>query len=57
LVPDGRRVVAVLDGGTFVRLPAVDAADLPKLVAASGQEVTRPEPAEPADAEPEATVG
>ena len=48
LVPDGRRVVAVLDGGTFVRLPAVDPADLPRLVAASGQEVTRPTEAEPA---------
>jgi Bacterial PH domain len=45
LVPDGRRVVAVLDGGTFVRLPAVGPADLPRLVAASGQEVTEPEPA------------
>ena len=42
LVPDGRRVVAVLDGGTFVRLPAVDPADLPRLVAASGQKITEP---------------
>ncbi len=42
LVPDGRRVVAVLDGGTYVRLPAVGPADLPRLVAASGQEVTEP---------------
>jgi hypothetical protein len=36
LVPAGRRVVAVLDGGASVRLPAVGPADLPKLVAASG---------------------
>jgi hypothetical protein len=40
LVPDGRRVVAALDGGSSVRLPAVTPADLPKLVAASGQELT-----------------
>ena len=40
LVPDGRRVVATLDGGASVRLPAVTPADLPKLVGASGQELT-----------------
>jgi hypothetical protein len=46
LVPDGRRVVATLDGGGSVRLPAVTPADLPRLVAATGQELvsTRPEP-------------
>jgi Bacterial PH domain len=46
LVPDGRRVVATLDGGGSVRLPAVTPADLPKLVSATGQELlsTRPEP-------------
>jgi PH (Pleckstrin Homology) domain-containing protein len=36
LVPSGRRVVAVLDGGATVPLTAVTPADLPKLVAASG---------------------
>jgi hypothetical protein len=46
LVPDGRRVLAVLDGGGSVRLPAVAPADLPKLVAASGQELTRAETGE-----------
>jgi hypothetical protein len=46
LVPDGRRVVATLDGGGSVRLPAVTPADLPKLVSATGHELlsTRPEP-------------
>jgi Bacterial PH domain len=46
LVPDGRRVVATLDGGRSVRLPAVTPADLPKLVSATGHELlsTRPEP-------------
>jgi len=39
LVPAGQRVVAVLDGGASVRLPAVGPADLPKLVAASGAEM------------------
>jgi Bacterial PH domain len=38
--PRGRRVVAVLDSGAAVRLPAVAAADLPKLVAAGGAEIT-----------------
>jgi hypothetical protein len=33
-------VVATLDGGMSVRLPAVTPADLPKLVGASGQELT-----------------
>jgi hypothetical protein len=46
LVPAGRRVVAVLDGGAAVRLPAVSPADLPKLIAASGAELdTGAEPA------------
>jgi hypothetical protein len=47
LVPAGQRVVvAVLDGGASVRLPAVRPADLPKLVAASGAELdTEAEPA------------
>jgi hypothetical protein len=40
LVPNGRHVVARLDGGVSVRLPAVTPADLPKLVGASGQELT-----------------
>jgi hypothetical protein len=46
LVPDGRRVVATLDSGGSVRLPAVTPADLPRLVAATGQDLvsTRPEP-------------
>ena len=35
-----RRVVAVLDGGGSVRLTAVTPADLPKLVAASGTELS-----------------
>lgn len=38
-VPVERRVVAMLDGGNSVRLPAVSPADLPRLVAASGQEL------------------
>lgn len=36
LVPAGQRVLAVLDGGASVRLPAVRPTDLPKVVAASG---------------------
>jgi Bacterial PH domain len=40
LVPDGRgRVHAVLDDGASIRLPAVTTADLPRLVAATGQEL------------------
>jgi len=39
-VPAGRRVTAVLDGGRRVTLTAVTPADLPKLVAASGSELT-----------------
>jgi hypothetical protein len=40
LAPDERgRVYARLVGGGSVRLPAVGAADLPRLVAASGQEL------------------
>lgn len=38
-VPVERRVVAMLDGGDSVTLPAVSPADLPRLVAASGQEL------------------
>lgn len=36
LVPRGRRVVAVLDDGRGLTLPAVTRSDLPRLVAASG---------------------
>jgi hypothetical protein len=39
--PRGRWVVAVLDGGATVPLTAVTPADLPKLVAASGTELSR----------------
>lgn len=35
--PRGRKVVALLDGGGVIELPAVTPADLPRLVAASGQ--------------------
>ncbi len=38
--PRGRRVVAVLDGGATVPLTAVSPADLPKLIAVSGTELT-----------------
>jgi hypothetical protein len=38
--PVGRRVTAVLDGGGTVTLTAVTPDDLPKLVAASGTELT-----------------
>jgi hypothetical protein len=38
-VPQGRRVLAVLEGGGAVPLPAVSPAELPKLLAASGQEL------------------
>ena len=38
--PVGRRVHAVLNGGATVRLVAVTPADLPKLVAASGAELS-----------------
>jgi hypothetical protein len=38
-VPAGRRVVAQLADGRSVLLPAVTPADLPRLVAASGQEL------------------
>ncbi|HEX6969628.1 MAG TPA: PH domain-containing protein [Micromonosporaceae bacterium] len=42
LAPDERsRVVARLTNGNAIRLPAVSAADLPRLVAASGQPVVR----------------
>jgi hypothetical protein len=40
LVPDQRgRISAILDNGASVRLPAVTRADVPRLVAASGQEM------------------
>jgi hypothetical protein len=39
LVPTGRRVIALLDGGRSIPLPGVTPADLPRLVAASGQEL------------------
>ena len=54
LVPQGRRVVATLDGGGYLRLPAVTPADLPKLIRASGQDMVGPDPApaEPTPAEP-----
>ena len=41
-VPAGRRVVAVLDGGTTVPLTAVAPEDLPTLVAASGGTPSNP---------------
>lgn len=41
LVPERRgRVVAVLSGGARVPLPAVTARDLPRLVAASGRQIS-----------------
>lgn len=50
LVPADRgRVAAVLTDGTVVPLTAVTPADLPRLVAASGQELVAT-PAEPTDA-------
>jgi len=39
LVPERRRVHAHLANGRVVTLPAVTAADLPRLVAASGREI------------------
>lgn len=43
LGPDARgRAVALLTDGRAVTLPAVRAVDLPKLVAASGQPISRP---------------
>ena len=43
LAPDDRgRVHAQLDSGVAVRLPAVRAADLPRLIAASGQQADEP---------------
>jgi Bacterial PH domain len=39
LAPVGRRVAAVLADGRSVTLPAVSPSDLPKLVAASGEEL------------------
>ncbi|WP_373319496.1 PH domain-containing protein [Rugosimonospora africana] len=56
-VPAQRRVVAMLDGGGSVTLPAVTPADLPRLVAASGQELaTTEESGEPDDADPAEAV-
>jgi hypothetical protein len=40
--PQRDRVFAVLSGGTAVRLPGVTAADLPRLVAASGHDLDAP---------------
>jgi hypothetical protein len=40
-VPDRRRVLAVLDDGGSVRLPAVSPDQLPNLIVASGQQLTR----------------
>ena len=37
-VPADRRVIAMLDGGKSVVLPAVTPADLPKLLAATGEQ-------------------
>ncbi|GAA5182184.1 hypothetical protein GCM10023322_18630 [Rugosimonospora acidiphila] len=53
-VPADRRVIAMLDGGGSVSLPAVTPSDLPRLVAASGQKLgtSQPEPPEPAGVEP-----
>lgn len=42
LVPDGRKVQARLANGRIVTLPAVTAADLPRLVEASGSELDSP---------------
>jgi hypothetical protein len=60
LTPRGRRVYAQLADGRAIKLSAVGRADLPRLVATSGQKITNPEPvredAAPADeAEPEPT--
>lgn len=57
LVPAGQRVVAVLDGGVSVPLPAVGPADLPKLVAASGAAMgSGAEPASGSDETPEVST-
>jgi hypothetical protein len=42
LVPDGRKVQARLANGRVITLPAVMAADLPRLVQASGNELDSP---------------
>lgn len=50
LVPDGRRVQARLANGRIVTLPAVTAADLPRLVEASGSRLDgHDDPAEDED--------
>ena len=41
LVPDQRRVQAQLANGNYVTLPAVGRGDIPKLVKASGKDITR----------------
>ena len=41
--PERDRVLAVLAGGGAVRLPGVAPTDLPRLVAASGQELVEPQ--------------
>jgi hypothetical protein len=43
LVPDRRSVQAQLANGRHVTLPAVGAKDIPKLVAASGKELSSPQ--------------
>ncbi len=40
-VPDRRRVTAVLDGGTSVRLPGVAPGDLASLLQAGGQKIRK----------------
>ena len=40
LVPDQRKVQAQLANGHYVTLPAVTRSDIPKLVAASGKEIS-----------------
>jgi hypothetical protein len=57
-VPTGRRVIAMLDGGGSIILPAVAPADLPRLLAASGrQQPTQDgEPTGTADQQPEPTA-
>ncbi|WP_329108187.1 PH domain-containing protein [Micromonospora sp. NBC_01699] len=49
-VDDRRRVIASLTGGRFVQLPAVPAADLHRLVAASGQHLLGTDDQEPSTA-------
>jgi hypothetical protein len=51
LVPDGRRVQARLANGRVITLPAVTAADLPRLVQASGTELAGHDDEAPAEAQ------